>query len=724
MKKNLLLNSITFLSAFLLFQIELIVAKILLPNYGGSYMVWGSCMVFFQAVLLLGYLFSHVVISRIGMSKYRLVHLVLMAIPFLLFPGKTLTIAMPTPGVPLAFDVFWQLLVTIGPVFFTLSTIGVSSQMWLSRSDLPERVNPYPLYSWSNLGSFLGLFTYPFIFESAFTVSQQLLIWRNAYLFLVILSLVSYWVIRVIPQKEKGVWPSAVPQADMAQWLLLSAGAVMMFLSTTNIMTMEIAPVPILWTIPLGIYLLAFVLNFQRHPWCPAWIIKNIHFAIGFGILFFFFPQQHSFPILLQLIVTNFLLFMYMMFCQRRLAELRPRHDEHLTFFYLLIAFGGFVGGLLTSWIIPLVSVSPVEYLVGLAVISLVLPGGEEPNRARVLRFLFYFVVMIFAWPMIFTQYNVWGILAILSFFYIAFRFFNQYKRVVTLAVLVVLILAPYLEMAWANKVFIYRKRNFYGIYKIYREPGFITLYHGTIIHGSQFRDPALQKVPTTYFGESSPAGKLLTAPQFNFKQVGIIGLGTGTLSAYVDKGQSLDFYELDPDVLDISRQYFSYTKKSAASIRYFIGDARRELVKNTQAKYDLFIVDAFAGDSVPVHLLTREMMELYRARLTQNGILLVHVSNRYLKLGKIVELAAAASGAQAAYQMSKEVKWWEAGSEWVAITWNRDVFAQLQASATWEQRPVDARTPVWTDEYSNIVGLFRPEYLVGTFKNFTPFNW
>lgn len=725
MKKDLLLNIVAFLSAFLLFQIELIVAKIMLPNYGGSYMVWGACMVFFQAVLLLGYLFSHLVITRVGIVRYRAVHLLLLLVPLLFFPGRPLTVGLPTAGIPLSLDVFWQLLLTIGPVFFALSTIGVSTQVWLSGSQLPQRTNPYALYGWSNLGSFAGLFSFPFVVEYFFTIPQQLLTWKVLYLFLIAVNLAAYLSIPMTRQNVSSAPAGRIPKNDITQWFLLSVGAVMMFLSTTNIMTMEIAPVPVLWVIPLGIYLLAFVLNFKKDPWCPAWISEHIHTTIGFGVLFFFLPLQRSLPILLQMVVLNFLLFMLAMYCQNRLMNLRPRDDANMTFFYLVIAFGGFVGGVLTSWVIPLVSVSLTEYLAGLTVISLALTEEENAvTRFRAVRYLVYFVLMMFVWPMMFPQYHVWGLIVILSFFYIAFTVFRSCRQAVTLVLLVVIMLSPYLEMSWADRVFIYRKRNFYGTYKIYREPGFTILSHGTIIHGSQFQDKGLAKVPTTYFGESSPAGKVLLSPEFNFVDIGIVGLGAGTLAAYLKEGQTLDFYELDPDVLAISQKYFTYTSGAAGKINYIMGDARRSLAGNNGKRYDIFIVDAFSGDSVPVHLLTKEMMELYRQHLTEHGVLLIHVSNRYLGLSVVAERSGRAASAKTCYSASKDPKWWEAGSEWVAVTWNDAEFEKLTGRLNWQIRGIDPQVPVWSDEYSNITALFKPDYLIGTMKSFTPFNW
>ena len=290
MQKFFLLQLITFLAAFLLFQIELIVAKLILPHYGGSYLVWGACVVFFQAFLVLGYWYSHVVGKKISIAYVTRYHLILLLIPLLSFPGRPLVIEPTQPSWPLAMGVFWELFRTIGLVFFVLSTISIITQNWLAASQLPQRFNPYSLYAYSNFGSLAALLSYPFLFEYFFNLDVQLKFWRWGYFLLIAIYAVACGVIQ--GQRQDKVTADkrrAIPGVDILRWLLLGAAGVMLFLAVTNMITLEIAPIPLFWVITLSIYLVTFILNFKEKSWCPAWISKKVHLLLGLSVLLFFF---------------------------------------------------------------------------------------------------------------------------------------------------------------------------------------------------------------------------------------------------------------------------------------------------------------------------------------------------------------------------------------------------------------------------------------------------
>lgn len=726
MKKISFLNLLVFLSAFLLFQIELIVAKILLPHYGGSYMVWGACIVFFQAVLFAGYLCSHIFLSRMGMLRYRMIHLVFLLIPLLFFPGRDLVVGNAQMDILLAIDVFRQLTFTIGPVFFVLSTMSLVMQVWLVESDLSQKHNPYALYAWSNLGSFAALLTYPFVFEFFFDVSSQLVIWRLSYLALIVLNILALWLIPVgkvpIAQAEQHV---DLNKSQMLRWFFLSAGGVIVFLAVTNIMTMAIAPLPLLWIIPLGIYLLAFVLNFKQTPWCPRWISQSIHLTIGGSVIFYLLLERRIFPVAFEMLGFIGLLFILCMYCQNQLAQSRPFGSKNLTVFYLLLSFGGFVGGLVATWIVPLISTSILEYVLGLTIIALtVVPclGQQKKESTWVsLAAMAILIVSLFMWPLAFKENSGVGLGLIIVLTMILFNRLNATKNAFALTLILILMLMSSLEVIWRPKVYLYQKRNYYGICRVFDYGGVRSFMHGTTLHGMQLLDKQSQQQPTSYFGEHSPVGQLLAEDSVAAKRIAIVGLGAGTLAAYGRVGQSIDFYELDEDVYKIANQFFSFTQESLADIAYFLGDARLTLEHNQQVRYDIIIVDAFSGDSIPAHLLTSEMMAKYQSRLSENGMILFHVTNRYLEAGLIVGRSAQALNAHFCFKSTQQVNSYELVSDWVAVTWSDRRFEELLSRFQWNRNdPAEAkRIRLWTDQYSNILTVVKYQELINSLKGF-----
>lgn len=725
------LNIITFLAAFLLFQIELIIAKIFLPHYGGSYLVWGSCVVFFQAVLLLGYVFAHALIQKLRMRRYRLVHLVLMLLPLLFFPGRPLAAGpMEEYALPLALDVFLRLCKTIGPAFFVLSTVSVTTQMWLATSNLTRKSSPYALYAVSNLGSFLALLSYPFIFEAQLDLSQQLGFWRIAYLILIALNIWAWLGIQVkeIPDAAAKHSGETIKLSQKVYWFLLGMAGVVVFLATNNIITNEIAPVPLLWIMPLGLYLLSFVFNFREKAWCPSWIVRRIEFVLGLAAVLFFLVEQKVFPIPVSLVLLCGTQFILCLYCQNRLIALRPHDDRQLTLFYVIFSLGGFLGGVLTTWIIPLVSHSIVEYLVGLILIAVTLVIGKEWGRSYLrLRHILWIILLaiaVWVWPVLFTRYNVWGLLMIVMFVRFVFMFIFRRAPIAVALSLVVLLVIAYFPFNENKRVAV--RRNYYGIIKVTDADGIRTLSHSETIHGAQYLAQDKRKEPLTYYSAKLPAGEILSANIFSFPRIGLIGLGTGALSAYGQAHQTLDFYELDPDMYFIAREHFTYLKDSPAKINFILGDARQSLEKNHTVKYDLLVVDAFGGDSIPFHLLTEEGISLYRDRLNEGGMLLFHISNRYLDLKNVLARAGMSLNAHVGFKVSQETSFVDIISTWVVMTWDDDSFATLRSKLGWSEADLTAAraTRLWTDRYINILPTIKLRQFLESIKSFTPFNW
>lgn len=729
-----LLQIITALSAFLLFQIELIIAKIFLPHYGGSYLVWGACVVFFQAVLLLGYLFAHSVIQKIGTHRYILVHLVLIFVPLLFFPGRPIVVESAESSLPLSLDIFLRLCKTIGPVFFVLSTISITTQKWLSDSNLSQKFSPYTLYAASNLGSFLALLTYPFMFEAYWDLTQQLNFWRIFYLVVIVLNILAWRRIHVVEKKaviQERAGTSAIAFSQKFYWFLLGLAGVVIFLSTNNIITNEIAPVPLLWIIPLGLYLLSFVFNFRENPWCPSWIVRKIYIVLGFAGILFFLIEQRTFPIAIALILLCGMQFILCMYCQNRLISLRPRDDRHLTFFYVIFSFGGFLGGVLTTWIIPLVSHSIVEYLVGLIIIGITLVidrrFGRFYLRLRHVLWVVILAVIIWVWPLFFSDYNFWGLLLLLALARFVFTLVCRRSPVSIVLILVLMLGIVYYPLDQFSKYKIVEiKRNYYGISRVLDIGGIRRLYHSETLHGAQYLDEARKKEMLTYFSPRLPAGELLSSNDFSFGRIGIMGLGVGTLSGYGRPGQTVDFYELDPDIYKIADRHFTYLKDSAAKLNFLMGDARRSLEKNETVKYDLLIMDAFGGDSIPFHLVTKEAVALYREHLNPGGMVLIHISNRYLDLTSTLAQVGISMNAHVAYKTAIENSFVIFKSTWVAFTWDDNSYQTLRSKFNWETPDPKAlkQTRVWSDKYINILPTIKFIHLLESIKYFMPFYW
>ena len=732
MRKISIFNLITFLSAFLLFQLELIVSKMLLPDFGGSYLVWGSCVVFFQAVLFLGYLYAYIILKKVGMKRYAPLHLVLFLLPLLCFPGKGMPVINPANlSIPLVLSVFWHLILTIGPVFFVLSTVSVILQSWLADSDLVEKQNPYTLYALSNLGSFAALITYPFIFEAFFDLSQQLLIWRLLYFLLVVINLIAIFAVKANDKSTvaKSWSMEGVSWQDCLRWFLFSAAGVVMFLSVTNIFTYEVAPIPLLWVVPLCIYLASFVLNFKNNPWSPAWVTGKFYLTFAWSVVMFFITLTRMLPFVFELVIYCLFLFHICMFSQQNLFRTKPANADNLPLFYLIISDGGFIGGILTSWVMPLISVSSSEYLLGLVLIALGMAVGSRRQNLGWynVSYIIYVCFMLILWPLVFKEYNVFGLIIIFLFFKFCYRFLIKDPRAFFYSILMVLFITPFIDSMWANNYYVYRHRNYYGVYKVYYENSKYILMHGTTIHGAQFKDKSREAQPLTYYHQGTPVGELLSFSGMRFNNIGVVGLGTGALASYAKAGHELDYFEIDPDVYPIARGLFSHLKNSSAKIKFITGDARLTIGKTPLKRYDILIVDAFSGDAIPIHLLTTDAIDEYRKHLADGGIILFHISNRYLDFIPVLFSNANYLNAHACYKNNREKK--ELGlfaSSWFALTWDVRSYYKLVTELEWinytEGRNRHVRP--WTDEYSNEIAIMRLGSLFDQIKYFKPFYW
>ncbi len=732
MRKISILNLITFFAAFLLFQIELIISKMLLPNFGGSYLVWGACVVFFQAVLFFGYFYAYVILRKMGIKRYRPFYLGLFLLPLLCFPGRGFSgINSFNLNIPLVLNVFWRLIWTIGPVFFVLSTVSVILQSWLADSDLKERDNPYTLYALSNLGSFVALVTYPFLFEVFFDLNQQLLIWRTIYFLLVGLIAFAIFSVKVKGEsKVAKIWSMhGVSKHACLRWFLFSAAGVIMFLSVTNLITYEIAPIPLLWVVPLCIYLASFVLNFKQKPWSPVWVSNKFYLTFAWSIAIFFITTMRVLPFILEIFFYCLFLFHSCMFCQQKLFKTKPIDLHNLPLFYLIISAGGLIGGMVTTWVMPLISVSISEYLLGLAVIALALAIGSKRQALgwRNIFFIIYICGVLMFWPVEFKNYNLFGMIIIFWVFKICYQHLIKYPRAFFFSIFMVLIITPFIDSVWTQENYIYRHRNYYGVYKVYYQKAKYILVHGVTIHGAQFVNHKIENEPLTYYHKLTPVGELLNTSGICLKKIGVIGLGTGTLAAYARNGQELDYFEIDPDVYFIASNLFTYLKSFSGKVNFIFGDARLKIKEIKAKRYNILVVDAFSGDSVPVHLLTTDAINEYRKHLEDKGVILFHISNRYLNFIPVLFSNANYVNAYGCYKNNPaEAKSMAFASSWFALTWDIQSFNKLVSEFKWvSYDPLRNKLlPPWTDQYSNMLSIICFKNFLNPIRYFRPFYW
>ncbi len=606
---KLFLNGTVFLSAFLLFVSEPLIGRILLPCLGGAIHVWLICLMFFQGMLLAGYLYAHLVAPRIGRWHFLL----------LLLPLINLPLRAGEPSIQSPFSSLLVILLTRFALPFTaLSTTVVVVQSWVSRSHLvAENYEPYSLYAASNAGSFIGLLSYAFIIEPLLGVKTQTLVWMLLYLFFILLMALNRYTLQapfmsgeLSLQKIAGESPEEGPRFwKYVTWILLSSLPSALLLTVTNFVSMEIGSFPMIWVIPLSLYLLSFVVTFRIRGGVPRFL-KIFWLEILLLASIFYVVGSLSF----YTIFGCFLVFcLICILAHGKLYETRPP-TKWLTNFYLTIALGGFLGGASVSLLAPLIFNQYLEYPI-LLLCFFILFGWLRKGSSKQLRTG--------------TSRVLFG------------------GRIIFIVMLVLIII---LEAVPSSKVIVkYRHRNFYGTYRIVDVPSFGAedgsiriLAHGKTLHGAQMLNPSLQSTPVIYYypgGAISEVYQLIQPP----RRVAVIGLGAGVISTYVEKGESLTFFEIDPDNYSIAKQWFTYLNQCKGNVNVIAGDGRLSLqsAAKTGIRYDLIFVDAFSGDGIPFHLLTREAMETYLSGLTEDGIILFNISNRYYHLRPAIKATA-----------------------------------------------------------------------------------
>jgi hypothetical protein len=642
-----------FLSSTLLFLIEPMMARMVLPVLGGTPAVWNTCMVFFQAALLAGYLYAHAGPRWLGARNHAILHVVLL---FAALAGLPVAIgAFGAPPVETT-PIFWLLRLLAATVGLPVMLLGATSpllQRWLAHSNHRDAADPYYLYAAGNVGSILALLGYPLLVERTLSLNTQTRYWAVGYAALGALMLLSFfaqsrWSMREAPEMPLRAVGADTARVDARQrfwWVLLAFVPSSLMLGVTTFLTTNIAAAPLLWVLPLAIYLLTFVLVFAaKPPISHAAMVRFLPLAVLplAGLMVFDSRLPAAVLVTAHLVVF----FMAAMVCHGELARSRPS-TTHLTDFYLWLSVGGVLGGLFNALLAPIAFTTIVEYpLAVVLACALRRPGGARDVAGiawsdfvlPVALGLTVFGVMLGAGA------NSERPIALLFTFVVPAVICYSFRgRPVRFALGVAALIIAGTAFMSAQERVMFRDRGFFGVHRItldqtrrWRE-----LIHGGIVHGMQSPDPALRREPTAYFHRSGPIGQVFTAlgPSAMTSRVAVIGLGIGTLAAYGAPGEDWTFYEIDPAVERIARdsRYFTYLADSPASVHVVLGDARLKLADAPDRKYTLIVLDAFASDAIPVHLITREALQLYVSKLGAHGVIAFHVSNRYVDLPPVL---------------------------------------------------------------------------------------
>jgi hypothetical protein len=721
-----------FVSALLLFSVQPLFTKMVLPRLGGSPAVWSVAMVFFQSLLLAGYGYAHYLMQVRNRMMAVAIHLVLLVIALLTLP---LSIASGWGEPPTSGYAFWLLglfAVSIGLPFFALAANNPLLQAWFVRTGHPSGPDPYFLYASSNIGSFLALLSYPVLLEPIFTLRTQNLIWTGGYGLLIVLIGACAVLLLRSPANAAVDMPAEVTDAPApawilrARWIFLAAVPSGLLIAVTAHISTDVAAAPLLWVLPLSLYLLTWVLVFQSRPLLPhKWMLMLQPLAIAGVIALLAFGGEQN--LLLTLGGHQLCFFVIALACHGELARTRPA-AKYLTGFYVALSFGGMVGGLFAGLIAPFAFSWIAEYPILLALAVLCRPPGGDERLPRWSGWYWPFLAVL-AVALIAPSYSegkvmswledhrVWviGAVGVLSALLALGLNANRWKVFATVVVALVLIRAYPADDGRVETV-----RSFFGVHKIVITPHgqYHVLMHGTTIHGAErFQNDdgtAVTGRPEaiTYYHKDGGIGQAIAAVRERKGsplRVAVIGLGSGTLTCASEPGETWKFFEIDQSMVDTARdpKYFTYIKNCEPDLKPVIGDARLTFAREPDGIYDLIIVDAYSSDAIPIHLATEEAMEIYKNKLAPQGAVVMHVSNRHLELSSVVVGIAEANGLESwvySEDSGRDNEYIFATSVVVCAREEADV-GKLASSDQWALTEADEKQRVWTDDYSNVLG-------------------
>lgn len=709
-----LFTATIFTSALLLFFVQPLFTRMVLPQIGGAPAVWTTAMLFFQTVLIGGYLYAHILTRHVPVPAQIALHLGLLALALFFLP-----LAVPQgwsydPSQPVVTQTLWLYALGVGLPFAVLSANAPLIQAWYRRSGGPSADDPYFLYAASNLGSLVALLAFPLIAEPLFGVSKISWAWSALFVALGPMLLLSGLAARgraeiVIQDRAADAGAEPLPLSRLAYWAFLAFIPSSLMLCVTSKISTDLGSFPLVWVVPLALYLLTFVLVFSaRSPLTAERLSALLPLSLA-TLAFFSLRSTHSLTILAALPVAFFIV---SLLAHRLLFDARP-DARHLTVFYLTMSVGGALGGLFNSIVAPLAFNLLLEYPITVALASLLLLRGATGNAPRQIA-LGLALAMVALLPLLLDLDLLHGL--------------GEVKRslmvvVLLLAIYTVMRSRPYVSVAatgallgtWAlfgTANLVTNDRSFFGLHLVVERGEFRTYTNGTTLHGSQLRSELGGKpTPLTYYHPKSPMAQIVTTA--GAKTVGIVGLGVGSLSCYREAGQDWHFYEIDQKVVDIARNpsLFSFMSSCAPDPQIHLGDARIVLQGQPDLDFDVLVIDAYSSDAVPVHLTTLEAIQLYLDRLAEGGILVFHVSNRYYDLGQPLAAAAEALGLEARirYQPFAEIEDMPGAMPSTVVVMARSATA-LGVAATdpaWEPLP-KAEIELWTDDHSDLLAALK----------------
>jgi hypothetical protein len=662
-----------FTSAFLLFLVQPIMAKQILPWFGGSAAVWTTCLVFFQFLLLAGYAYSDWTTRRLVPRRQVALHIVLLAVSLATLPIIPDAAWKPAGDEDPTWRILGLLAVTIGLPYFLLSTTGPLVQAWFARTFPAGTV--YRLFALSNFGSLLALVAYPFAVEPWITTAHQSWAWTAGYVLFAGLCAGSAVLSARAGINARTETTSALPAdagppptlPDYLGWLLLSAMGSLMLLAVTNHITHDVASVPFLWILPLTLYLLTFILCFEGRGW-----YRRVYFIgpllVIVCALAWALHAERGIADIKEAVVLNLVgLFVTCMFFHGELAESKPA-PAYLTRFYLMVSLGGALGGLAVGLIA--VKVFNTYYEFGLGLVATLAIAAYVTRRMHTL------VPMLALAAIGFAGFHVYGYISTL----------HKDARVMT--------------------------RNFYGTLRVKdvgaEKEAMRRLMHGVIMHGEQYLDPARRNEPTTYYGATSGIARAIRELGSSPIRVGVVGLGTGTLAAYGRKGDVYRFYEINPEVIDVARREFTFLGDSGAEVVTVLGDARLAMEREKPQNYDVLVIDAFSSDSIPVHLITREAMAVYLEHMKPGGVVAFHVTNRFLHLAPVVKRIADERGLHTALVSDDAEDSDLARTDWVLVTRDRALLERPGIAKFTGDIAEIPGLPVWTDDFNNLFQILK----------------
>jgi spermidine synthase len=676
----LLYAATIFVSAFLLFLVQPIIAKQILPWFGGSAGVWSTCLVFFQLWLLAGYTYADA-LSRCKLKTQAVVHTLLVLLALLTLPIIADPAWKPQGNEDPGWRILALLIATIGLPYFLVATTGPLVQSWFAKAFIndPRHVKVYRLFALSNLASLLALVAYPFAVEPVIELQTQSWAWSGGFVLFALLVIATAWRTQrntvfdaslPLPQSNTDAIPPR--WTDYVLWLLLAALGTLFLLAVSTHITQNVASVPFLWIVPLSLYLLTFILCFDGSRWyrrslfIPLLLVLTPLMAWGLqadrGVLHF----EKALPL------YCIGLFVVCMFCHGELAAARPA-PRYLTRFYLMISVGGALGGLFVGVVAPRI-----------------FSGYWETPATLVLVSILMILVILKSIP------HWRGLTLVLTLLAGGISSYYGLK---------------YVELMRDDALLM--QRNFYGTIRV-KEQGTDTgnpvrhLMHGVILHGEQYQTPALRLLATTYYGPESGAGLALSLTQGPGQRIGVVGLGVGTLASYAAADSKLFLYEINPQVVEAARQFFSYLSDTPAQSETILGDARLSLEREASRQFDVLVIDAFSSDAIPVHLLTREALDIYLRHMKPNGVMAFHVTNRYLNLAPVVKQLADQAGLHSVLVSDEPEEYWLSRTDYVLVARDPKLLQQPKIAARAREITPIPGLKLWTDSYNNLFKVLK----------------